>query len=93
MITIEKRKIELNIEEFRCELLEVCRLLKRHSPSTFGITIKGINEHFGIKLKTTDFYLLCEELGYKSRQGRRNRYLNFDDIGIDFDENKTSKPQ
>jgi len=83
MINIQKRKIELNTEEFREELKEVCKLIKKHNPSSFGITIKGINEHFGVKLKITDFYILCDILGYKSNMGTKTRYLSFKEIGID----------
>lgn len=82
MITIEKRNIELNTEEFREELIEVCKLIKRNSPLSFAITIKGINEHFGLKLKTTDFYILCEQLGYKPRVGRKLHSIRFSDLGI-----------
>lgn len=83
MITIQKRTLVLNTEEFRQELKEVCRLIKRHNNSSFGITMKGINEHFGVKLKITDYYMLCDELGYKTRIGKKSRYIHFDEIGID----------
>ena len=83
MIRIQKRTLELNTEEFREELIQVCKLIKKHNPSSFGITMKGINEHFGIKLKTTDYYMLCDELGYKTRLGRKSRYISFEEIGIE----------
>ena len=79
MIKIEKRTIEICLEEFREELIELCKLTKKHSGSTIGISTKDINEHFGLKLKITDFYVLSEQLGYKVRRGK---FWYFDDMDI-----------
>ena len=79
MIKIEKRAIEISIEEFREELIELCKLTKKHNGSTIGISAKGINDHFGLKMKITDFYILSEQLGYRVRRGK---FWYFDDMGL-----------
>jgi hypothetical protein len=79
MIKIEKRTIEICLEEFREELIELCKLTKKHSGATIGINAKGINEHFGLKMKITDFYVLSEQLGYKVRRGK---FWYFDDMDL-----------
>lgn len=68
-LKITKTKIEVNTEEFRKDLIELCELILKHSPNTFGIGLKTLNSSFGIKLSAIDFYKISEELGYSVRRG------------------------
>ena len=79
MINIEKRIIEICLEEFREEIIELCKLIKKHNGSRIGIGVKDINEHFELKMKISDFYFLSEQLGYKVRRGK---FWYFDDMDL-----------
>ncbi|MNL28518.1 hypothetical protein D3C87_1501630 [compost metagenome] len=68
-LKITKTKIEVNTEEFKKEVVELCELILKHNPSTFGIALKTLNSSFGIRLNDIDFYKLSEELGYTVRRG------------------------
>lgn len=67
MITIEKRKIEISIPEFKEEVKELCRLYKRNNPSQIIIGFGILNDHFKLKLNKTDFYILTEQLELRIR--------------------------
>lgn len=68
-IKITKTKVEVNTEEFKKEVIELCELILKHSPSTYGLTLKRLNTSFGIRLSVIDFYKLSEELNYTVRRG------------------------
>jgi hypothetical protein len=70
MIKVEKRVIEIDKEAFIKDLKEYVELLKRHNKSIMGIGTTSLNNHFGTKLKTTDFYMLSEKLGLEVRYGK-----------------------
>lgn len=70
MIQIIKRTIEVDNESFIKELKDFCSLMKKHAPNTIGIGVKSINNHFGVKLNVTDFYLLSDELNLKVYSGK-----------------------
>ncbi|AZA49722.1 hypothetical protein EG346_16730 [Chryseobacterium carnipullorum] len=80
MITIEKRKIEVSIPEFKEEVKELCRLLKRNSRNTIGIGEKTLNSHFKTKLTVTDFYILTEQLEYRLYSTTKGKYWSIEDI-------------
>lgn len=69
MIKVTKTKIELNVDEFKNEVVELCKTIEKHSPSTYGINYKTLNTKFGIKLNKYDFYELSEKLGFTIRRG------------------------
>ncbi|QQV90548.1 hypothetical protein Danklef1_64 [Polaribacter phage Danklef_1] len=79
MIKVEKRTIEICLEEFREELIELCKLIKKHNGSRIGIGVKDINEHFKLKMKISDFYVLSEQLKYNVRRGK---FWCFDDMDL-----------
>lgn len=68
-IKITKTKVEVNTEEFKKEVVELCELILKHNPNTFGIALKTLNSSFGIRLSIVDFYKLSEELEYTVRRG------------------------
>jgi len=79
MIIVEKRKIELSLEEFEGEVIELCKLIKKHNSNVIGIGVKNLNEHFKLKLNTTDFFILSEQLNFKVKYGK---FWYFEDIGV-----------
>jgi hypothetical protein len=91
-IKIEKRTLELNRDEFVAELKEHAKLIQKHSPSTFGITIKWFNIEFGLKLKSSDYYKLADELGIKLKRGimHLEDILKLKDKAFGIDMNITS---
>lgn len=70
MITIETRRLEVNIVSFKNELRMFAKLVKKHNPSLIGIGISQLNDHFKLKLKIADFYKLSEHLELKVHRGK-----------------------
>ncbi len=80
MITIEKRKVEISIDELKAEIANLCKLIKKHNPMGIGIGHKQLNDHFGIKMKQTDFYKLSDQLEYKVYRGKFWLFVNNPDL-------------
>lgn len=70
MIKIIKTKIEVDVEQFKNEVIELCKTIEKHSPSTYGISVQTLNKKFGIRLTVFDFYELSEKLGFTVRRGK-----------------------
>lgn len=70
MIKIEKRIIEVDIQQFKNELKKLAELNKKHNGSLIGISYKKINEIFKLKLQDMDFFELSEKLNLKVWRGQ-----------------------
>jgi len=77
MIKITKTKIDLNVDEFKNEVIELCKTIEKHNPYAYGISVQTLNKKFGIRLTIFDFYELSEKLGFTIR---RNKFWYFSQV-------------
>ncbi len=76
-ITIEKREITVNKEEFIKALVEYTKLYKKHNRSVIAIGFGILKNEFNLKLKGSDWYVLANFIGLSVW---RSQYFLVDNI-------------
>jgi hypothetical protein len=77
-IKIVKTEIEVNLDEFRAEVGNVCRLCKNANISQFAAKFPVFKRELGLKLTELQFFDICM---YAGIEVRRNA-IRFDQFGI-----------
>jgi len=59
---ITKQVIEVNEEELKAEILDLCKRYKKAFPNLIGIGVTGLKSELGLKLTPLQFIELCKKL-------------------------------
>lgn len=77
---ITKITIEVNEEELKAEIIDLCKRTKKAFPNVIGIGAAALKSELGLKLTQLQFVELCGKLGLPLWL---NKFISFKKLNLD----------